>query len=152
MSREWKGIDSLRMDKYLYLIRCYVNRGFEVCKKGKWEVEVVEEYGEMMSADGGPLSARDAKVPVGLRLHVLDVWVDELGKVDVERAAPLGKVMEPVRKLSKDSLVKSVRVRAREQIEDEGLVDGQAWAEPIEEDEEHEEEAEDNGEFGGFDD
>lgn len=98
------------------------------------------------------MSARDAKVPVGLRLHVLDVWVDEFEKVDVERIAPVEKVIEPVRKLSKDSLVKSVRTRAREQAEDDRLVKGKAWAEPSEEDEEDEAAAQDNGDFGGFDD
>ncbi|EME50279.1 hypothetical protein DOTSEDRAFT_59390 [Dothistroma septosporum NZE10] len=153
MSREWKGIDSLRMDKYLYLIRCHVNKGFVVCQKTQWSEKVVEDYNEVVGGEGGPLSARDAKVPIGLRLHVLDIWVDELEKVDVERVAPVKTVMEPMRTLSKDSLVKSVRVRAGEQIEDDRLADGKAWAEPTEENEAEEEKAAgDNGDFGGFDD
>ena len=128
MSREWNAIDSHRMDKYLYLIRCFVNKGFEVCAKGGWGEEM-DEYLAHLRNEGGPLSPRDSKVPGGLKLHVLDIWVDELEKVDAEKNAPVEKVMEPIRKLGKDSLVKSVRDRARENVEDERLENGKAWRE-----------------------
>ncbi|KAI5370233.1 Putative nucleolar, Nop52 [Septoria linicola] len=160
MAREWGGIDSLRMDKYLYLIRCYVNKGFEVCAKRGWEVDA---YQDVLDADGGPLSVRDVKVPVGLKLHVLDIWVDELEKVDEDKKrAPVEHVMKPIRKLQKDSLVKSVRVRAKESLEDERLFQGMRWR--TEEDRDASEVdgddvmSEDDGQvlgddaFGGFDD
>ncbi|PPJ53405.1 hypothetical protein CBER1_00963 [Cercospora berteroae] len=125
IAREWGSIDSLRMDKYLYLVRCYVNKGFEICAKRKWEVE---QYLSILEEDGGPLSIRDVKVPVGLKLHVLDIWVDELEKVDSDKdAAPVEQVMKPVRKLQKESLVKSVRQRAKESLEDERLFEGTRW-------------------------
>ena len=114
MAREWSGIDSLRMDKFLYLVRCYVRAGFEVCaaktEKGglKWS-----EYQRILRGEGGPLSSRDVKVPNGLRLHVLDVWVDELQGVEIgeiEKSAE--EVMAPIQKLGEESFVKSVRERA----------------------------------------
>ena len=36
MAREWSGIDALRMDKFLYLVRCYVGKGFEVVSAKQW--------------------------------------------------------------------------------------------------------------------
>ncbi|KAJ5634722.1 hypothetical protein N7528_002564 [Penicillium herquei] len=35
IGRDWHSIDRLRLDKYLYLIRCYVSVAFEVLLKGK---------------------------------------------------------------------------------------------------------------------
>lgn len=149
MSREWNAIDSLRMDKYLYLIRCFVKKGFEVCAKSGWGDEM-EAYSENLRNEGGPLSPRDGKVSIGLRLHVVDIWVDELEKVDAKKEAPVGKVMEPVRKLAKDSLVKSVRSRAKEAVEDERLDNGEAWR--VVEEEEDDEHEDNEGDFGGFED
>lgn len=171
MAREWGGIDSLRMDKYLYLVRCYVNKGFEVAsseKKKKKSAISWNRYLEVLEADGGPLSVRDVKVPVGLKLHVLDVWVDELEKVDGEQkdgGCPVEEVMKPVQKLQKDSLVKSVRMRAKESLEDERLVGGKRWRTAEDgsvedgrkaQDEEMEDEdgqvVGEDDDFGGFDD
>lgn len=146
IAREWGSIDSLRMDKYLYLIRCYVNKGFEVCAKKKWDEDFVQQYSEVLESDGGPLSLRDMKVPNGLRLHVLDIWLDELQKVDEQRQAPLVSLMAPISKLKTGSLVKSVRERAKESFEDDRLLDGKAWRP------EDEEEEETDAGFGGFDD
>lgn len=130
-----------------------MNKGFEECAKMKWGEDFVEKYEEVLEADGGPMSLRDHKVPVGLRLHVLDIWVDEVEKVDEKREAPIEKLLEPVRKMKAESLVKSVRERAKESIEDERLIDGKAWRPEEEgEDQSKEEEQEEEGDFGGFED
>lgn len=44
MGREWHGIDRLRLDKYLFLIRCYVGAGFSL---------FLRPGGEEEEADGG---------------------------------------------------------------------------------------------------
>lgn len=124
MSREWGAIDSLRMDKYLYLVRCYVRKGFELCLSSRgrgWDLR--DEYLEMLRKDSGPLSPRDPKVPVGLRLHVVDIWVDELDKADTDRTADVDVFVTPVRQLGKETLTKSVRDRVKETLEDERLSD-----------------------------
>lgn len=46
MSRDWHSIDRLRLDKYLYLVRCYVGVGFEVFLKGKMYEEGEDGEGE----------------------------------------------------------------------------------------------------------
>jgi ribosomal RNA-processing protein 1 len=164
MSREWSGIDGLRMDKYLYLVRCYVAKGFEICAKSKaWtavdgEDKVWKAYVEALQTEGGPLSLEDSKnqVPVGLRLHVLDIWVDELEKVDVKHEVSTEKVMAPVKELAAKTLTKSVRERAKEAVGDERI---RKWNGEESEEDDDEEQAEDDGEgmdedddFGGFDD
>jgi ribosomal RNA-processing protein 1 len=42
ISRDFHALDRLRLDKYLFLIRCYVGVGFEVFLKGAWREEVDE--------------------------------------------------------------------------------------------------------------
>jgi ribosomal RNA-processing protein 1 len=163
MSREWNAIDSLRLDKYLYLIRCYVRKGFELClgtRGQKWKL--IDDYLAILRNEGGPLSSRDPKVSVGLRLHVLDIWVDELDKEDTKRTAPVETFIAPLRALVKETLTTSVRKRAQEALDDERVEDwkNEKPKAKIDEDGEDAEmsdrpdqgEEEGNAEFAGFDD
>ncbi|KAH9845501.1 ribosomal RNA-processing protein 1 homolog-like protein [Teratosphaeria destructans] len=150
MAREWGGIDALRMDKYLYLVRCYVGKGFERCGREGWEGPFTERYLEVV--EGTPLEPSDSKIPNGLRYHVIDVYVDELDKADGERSAPLGRMLGPLRRVQKEGFVKTVRKRAEEALEDERIGDwkGEKAAQADEEGGEEEEEDGEGGEFGGF--
>lgn len=121
MAREWADIDALRMDKYLYLVRCYVGKGFEVCAKKGWDKDkFLDEYLSILAAI--PLSVRDSKVPNGLRYHIIDVYVDELEKADAMKKIPLNKVLAPLRRLGKETITKTVRTRVQEALDDKRLV------------------------------
>ena len=123
IAREWSGIDALRMDKYLYLVRCYVGKGFECVKKREWEdEELLEAYLEVLASV--PLNVADLKIPNGVRYHVVDIYVDELEKVDRERNAPVEKILVPLRRLGEKSVTKAVRLRVQEALKDERL---QGW-------------------------
>lgn len=160
MAREWSGIDALRMDKYLYLVRCCLGKGWEMVSQTGWgEVGLIERYLDVLETT--PLNARDAKIPNGLRFHVIDIFVDELDKVDTERNAPLETVLRPLTKLGKESMTKAVRKRVKETLEDErlqdwqGLQSGEAEGSKSEEDSDAAMEGADgdqDDEFGGFDD
>ena len=78
---------------------------------GSW-LEVLEE---------SVLAPRDVKIPLSLKLHVVDVWIDEVGNADEERKAPMEKLLAPIRKLASESVVKSVRNRVKEALEDDRL-------------------------------
>lgn len=146
MAREWSGIDALRMDKYLYLVRCYLGKAFEVmARKGWQDEEMVERVLGVLQET--PLEARDAKIPNGLRFHVVDIYVDELEKVDTEKTAPVEKIMAPVRKLGKETVTKAVRTRVQEALEDERLQDWQGLQSGSGEGDG----ADEDDEFGGFD-
>lgn len=72
-----------------------------------------------------PLNPVDGKVPDGLRYHVLDVYVEELDRVDTPRSGvlPLEVLLGPLRKLEKGGVSKAVRRRAGEALADERLGD-----------------------------
>jgi ribosomal RNA-processing protein 1 len=159
ISREYTGIDSLRMDKFLFLIRSYVNAGFAYCSKGKWKDEkTTKEYLELLKEI--PLNPRDPKVPNGLKYHVIDIYVDELEKVGDEKA-PYEVLMGPLVDLGKTAVLKSVRKKVAEALDDSRVKEWLGIEDEDEEDDEELSEAEaeiDDGEededeeFGGFDD
>lgn len=157
MAREWSGIASLRMDKFLFLIRCYVRSAFEWLARGEWaDEETRGEYLGLLSEV--PFNARDPKVPNGLRYHVIDVYVDELDKVDTDRIAPVEELLAPMRRLGKESVTKSVSKRVTEALDDGRVRDWKGEGVEEEDDEELEEldedaqeEDEEEGDFEGFD-
>jgi len=114
-------IPSLRLDKFLFLIRAYVNAGFAYLAHLKWKDGLLEEYVDLMKQV--PLSVENLKVSDGLRYHVLDVWVDELLKITGEnlKGCPVEKIMEPVGDLAIRGKTKPLRKRAKETLGDERL-------------------------------
>lgn len=105
------------------LVRCYVNAAFTYLSNHRWEEGLLEGYLGLVEAV--PLSPGNMKASDGLRYHVLDVWVDELDRVDGKREGivPVKHVMRPVRRLEAEGRTKKVRERARECLEDERLSD-----------------------------
>ena len=64
------------------------------------------------------------KVPDGLKYHIIDIWVDELDKVDMEGELADDDVelmIGPLRKVESKGWTKTVRGRAREALEDRRL-------------------------------
>ncbi|KAK5073730.1 hypothetical protein LTR64_007133 [Lithohypha guttulata] len=96
--REWSSIDSHRMNKYLLLVRFVVREIFTICfrplfgtRTGEKDQlpEKREEEGKIEARHraksitatmeaSGPLNRTDRKIPDGLRLHLLDVFPEEL--------------------------------------------------------------------------
>lgn len=157
IAREWGGIDALRMDKFLYLARCYVNKGFEYVRgsgKDAWgDGEIWQKYEEIL--DEVPLNIANGKIPNGIRFHVIDIYVDELDKVDVDRNAALETILRPLRRLGTKTHTKAIRERVAGALDDERLKDWEnAGVEDDEASNENEPEAVegDDEEFGGFDD
>ena len=112
MAREWTSIDALRLDKFLRLIRYYVNAAFTYLSRRSWDSTLLTPYLQLISEI--PLSATDMKVPDGLRYHVLDVWAEEFKKVevDVENEDLVKEVMGPVEVLIREGRTKKIRERA----------------------------------------
>ncbi len=152
MAREWNGIDVLRfvlfslssslasstsnkrtnnpanhpkppkrMNKFLLLVRLYLGASFEYLSRQSWEQSLVEQHSSLITSI--PLNASDIKIPNGIRYHVIDVYVDELDKVDTPRSTqlPLELLLEPLRNIAQKSPTKAVRVRASEALADERL-------------------------------
>lgn len=156
MAREWNGIDVLRMDKFLFLVRQYLAASFRQFSKQGWrDTNSIEQYMDILAET--PLNQTDMKIPNGMRYHVLDIYVDELDKVDEKREGkmPLEQLLGPVQALEKESPMKVVRKRAKEALEDERLKN---WNKdlkegPLENDRgvsDERDEGEDDDEWGGI--
>lgn len=150
---QWPEIDALRIQKFLLLVRRVFAAQVAWCKARGFEGEEVEKIEEVMKEwcfeeEGVDLK----KVPVGLRLHVLDVWIDELereGCLEDEAAKGFVERMGTMVQLLKRSPIKTVRTRAEESYDDERL----PWAtKEGEEDEQDEQEDSEEDGWGGFDD
>jgi len=131
MAGQWSAIPGLRLDKYLLLCRCYVQGAFQCLATKGWEEGLVEGY--LRVVEEVPLStgmeavdgSMGAKVPDGLRYHVLDVWVDGLeGQEEGMPEGMLERVLGPVQRLAREGKTKVLRQRAKEALRDERL---QQW-------------------------
>ncbi|KAI2472634.1 hypothetical protein F4781DRAFT_316744 [Annulohypoxylon bovei var. microspora] len=171
LSREWTAIDVLRMEKYLLLVRRVFGASISWARDGRKGKKAQKRPGAR--ADGilrlleeWPLEKTGnlAKVPVGLRLHVLDIWVDEVEKLELlaedgdESSADPSNFLARLRRIvevQSKSTCRPVQVRANDSLADERL----PWNKAGSSDEEMVENGDngdnnDNGQdgWGGFDD
>ncbi|KAF9459823.1 Nop52-domain-containing protein [Collybia nuda] len=80
ITREWNGIDRLRMDKYYMLVRRFVNASFRLLIRTEWDKSACDEYNRILMGINGPLCPSDIRVPTGLAYHLADIYVEELDK------------------------------------------------------------------------
>ena len=118
MATQYPLMDGLRLDKFLLLMRFYANAAFTYLSRIDWDMELLGEYLNVIEE---LLLERQGKVSDGLRYHVLDLWVEELAKVDAEGKCPLGTIMGPVEVLKAEGRTKTIRERAKECLADERL-------------------------------
>ncbi|GAB0132314.1 hypothetical protein EsDP_00000754 [Epichloe bromicola] len=156
LSRQWALIDALRMDKFLLLVRRVFAAHVRLARGARWEGGLVDSILEVLGTEC--FDVREGGVALGLRLHALDLWVDEMereravGDQAVGDDVPRGKFVRDVGRLVerlRSSPVKSVRARASESFADERLPWG---AETTDEGGGHEDEDEEGGGWGGFED
>lgn len=122
IARYWDSIPSLRLDKYLYLIRLYVAESFSYLAKHEWNAELMANYASLMQGQRmgspGPLSADDGKIVDGLRYHVLDVWLDGLLQLDDWEFGITTGALKPVQHIQNNGQNKVLRLRALAVLQD----------------------------------
>ncbi|KAI1415440.1 Nop52-domain-containing protein [Hypoxylon sp. FL1857] len=163
LAREWTAIDVLRMEKYLLLVRRVFGASLAWVGNGKDKNGTTwagtRANGMLQLLEEWPLEKTGnlSTVPVGLRLHVLDIWVDEAEKAELLKEKEgsgssegshdfLSRLRHMVEAQSK-SPCKPVQARAKESLADERL----PWNEvdsPDKMDDGHN----DRGSWDGFDD
>ncbi|KAG8417390.1 hypothetical protein J3458_004899 [Metarhizium acridum] len=161
LSRQWASIDALRMDKFLLLVRRAFAAQVRFARGRGWAGEQVEQMLDVWRRLAFDADDEDG-VSLGLRLHVLDLWVDELEREKALGAAGDGDDdddddaaarEEWVRRVGdmvdalRASPVKSVRNRASESYADERL----PWG-TRESGDEKEQGGEEDEDWGGFED
>ncbi|KAI1097436.1 Nop52-domain-containing protein [Jackrogersella minutella] len=138
LSREWTAIDVLRMEKYLLLVRrvfgaslAWVGNGSRSKKDQKWTG--ARAKGMLKLLEEWPFEKRGdlSKVSVGLRLHVLDIWIDEVEKVELlteiegsQSSEGADEFLAGLRRIvgvQSESICKPVRDRANDSLTDERL-------------------------------
>ncbi|PKK44188.1 hypothetical protein CI102_11888 [Trichoderma harzianum] len=151
---QWPHIEALRLDKFLLLVRRMFAAHVKVVKEDEFKGELTEVVAGVFKQWCFDVEDEN-KVALGLRLHVLDVWVDELERegvlaVEDENAGEFVKMVGGLVESLKRCPVKSVRQRALDSYDDERL----PWVEKKEEkeeDDDEEMEGEEDGEWGGID-
>jgi ribosomal RNA-processing protein 1 len=146
----------IRMDKFLYLVRVYLQAGFSHFATKTWKDEdQLEKY--LVVLEETPFNPRDHRIPDGMRYHCLDVYVDELDRIDEKKEGnlPIQKLLRPIRTLGSKTLSKTVRARVKETLEDERLKawlgEGNGEGED-EKESEKENAAQEDNEWGGIED
>mmetsp|Transcript_32823 Transcript_32823/g.93150 ORF Transcript_32823/g.93150 Transcript_32823/m.93150 type:complete len:577 (+) Transcript_32823:92-1822(+) len=88
--REWLGIDRLRLDKFMLLIRYFLRQMLVLLQNSNWERELVQLY--MLEVQGGCLLPADTVTASGVAYHLADIYVDEVDTV-TEDSRPGPKVL-----------------------------------------------------------
>ncbi|KAJ7420033.1 ribosomal RNA processing protein 1 B isoform X1 [Willisornis vidua] len=102
MGREWTGIDNLRLDKYYMLMRLILRQSFEVLKRNEWDESLVEPLLQLLMKE---VMEPDSNAPSGIKLHFIDIYLDELAKVGAKEltADQNLKFIEPFCKIAAKS-------------------------------------------------
>lgn len=96
MRREWFGIDRLRLDKFMMLVRKFVRALFQYLQAQQWELEIVTKFMSHIQTD--VLLSTDSHPAAGLMYHIADVFVVELKEVcrgNAPSAPVLQALLEP---------------------------------------------------------
>ncbi|GIM10240.1 hypothetical protein Vretimale_13972 [Volvox reticuliferus] len=96
MRREWFGIDRLRMDKFLMLIRKFIHHMLVRLKASKWHADLVQRYAGYLHHH--VVLPGDNVLAAGLAYHCGDVLLDELRGVADGKSIPasaLSSLLEP---------------------------------------------------------
>jgi ribosomal RNA-processing protein 1 len=143
---QWTGIDVYRLEKFLLLVRRVFASHVRLARERGWKDGDVEAIVGVLEEFPFEKEGDLRKSPVGIRLHALDIWVDELereealGQPEAEKfVKSLGDVVIALKRCP----VKPVRARAAESYEDERL----PWVQAASGDE-----MEEDDEWGGIDD
>ncbi|QPC71409.1 hypothetical protein HYE68_002161 [Fusarium pseudograminearum] len=143
---QWTGIDVLRLEKFLLLVRRVFASHVRFLREREWKDGDVEAIVGVLAEFPFDKEGDMRKNPVGIRLHALDIWVDELERekaLEQPEAEAFVKSLGDVVIALKRCPVKPVRARAGDSYEDERL----PWVQAASGGEE-----EDNDEWGGIED
>ncbi|KNZ54511.1 hypothetical protein VP01_292g10 [Puccinia sorghi] len=84
---EWQGIDKHRLDKYLLLMRRFLEVGFKILQRAHWHPSSIQ------------ICVADFKTPLSITYHVTDIFLEELNRVLEklpDRPAPIVQLLAPL--------------------------------------------------------
>merc|ERR1719422_1138774 len=146
--REWFGIDRWRVDKFMMFTRRFLRSIFKFISKYDWQDDLLREVTDLFEKD--VILSPQSKCNIGFKLHVTDVFLEELAKVANEQLASekLELILKPflvaVKTCDEDRYRKHVVERIFKHLlrqSDPGI----KWQDEEFEDDEEDEEDEENG-------
>ncbi|XP_060054778.1 ribosomal RNA processing protein 1 homolog A isoform X2 [Erinaceus europaeus] len=78
LSREWTGLDRLRLDKFYSLMRLVLRESLRTLQMRGWEERHVEQHLELLTTE---LLHPDSPAPKGVQSHFLEIFLQELSRV-----------------------------------------------------------------------
>lgn len=127
--REWSTLDRYRINKFYMLVRFVINAEFTRLQDSGWNADQVALFANnLVGHVSGPLSYANSKTPHSLRLHLIDIYIDELAKVIESSSLPQPQVLEvllrPLLSQTEHSEFKHIKNRVAEDVlTDERLVE-----------------------------
>jgi ribosomal RNA-processing protein 1 len=108
-------MDKYRVDKFYTLIRLMMEQVYEYMAKRHWNLGIVRLFNDVIYDE--VLS----QTPNGLRLHLIDLSLDELAKVNASAPMPLTEatfvdVLEPYFAMSQACKDKIVQARVMDKV------------------------------------
>lgn len=79
MAREWFAIDRFRLEKFMMLVRRCFRQGVAFSYRDAWCNENITAFCDMLQSTA--LCPNSEEIPLGLRLHVIDVFLQELARM-----------------------------------------------------------------------
>lgn len=155
MAREWDSIDKHRVDKFYLLIRRYVTAALRRLQQEEWNEEWLKEYNDLIRQV--PLNPYEMKIPNALRLHMFDIYIDEMERVFNEAlddedeqidatTFPIKTLLEPVYEIVQSSKQKLIRQNGKSYVLDDPRL--KQWGAVQQDDSSDDEEEEE--EWSGF--
>lgn len=114
MRREWAGIDRLRLDKFYLLLRRYLIHMLVVLESSGWDADLIKEF--MSTLLERAFLAKDQYAALGINLHYVDIFLQELERFLPLRADTFKLLLEPFLVVSANASDKCLLQRIRENI------------------------------------
>nr|XP_042899233.1 ribosomal RNA processing protein 1 homolog B isoform X2 [Parasteatoda tepidariorum] len=86
MAREWFTIDRYRLEKFMMLVRKFLSESFVFLKNKKWDVELIKQFKKVMKKT--VINTAPESAPLGLKIHVAEIYTEELAKVGADELSP----------------------------------------------------------------
>lgn len=86
MAREWFAIDRFRIEKFMMLVRRCFRQGVLCARGSAWEDDGIVDFCNMLKITA--LCPNSQEIPLGLRLHVADVFLQELARMHGAELSP----------------------------------------------------------------
>lgn len=86
MAREWFAIDRFRLEKFMMLVRRCFRQGILCARGSEWEDDGIVDFCNTLKITA--LCPNSQQIPLGLRLHVADVFLQELARMHGAELSP----------------------------------------------------------------